>query len=152
MCVSRTITLTFILLKLWPFFNLEFKVKVCVQAGVQAHIFHTTYTTAFKLGTVLQHHILSSRANNHNSYFHFAKSMALFSSTIRRICRAITVTCASASTLQLWLRFCMQGLFSLTTYAIAFKLQTLIGGHQVTLQVKTDNLLQNLTELCPFLD
>jgi len=46
----------------------------------------------------------------------------------------------------------MQGLFSLTTYAIAFKLQTLIGGHQVTLQVKTDNLLHNLTELCPFLD
>jgi len=37
-CVPRTITLTFILLKLWPFLNLEFKVKVCMQA-------HNLYTT-----------------------------------------------------------------------------------------------------------
>ena len=53
--------------------------------------------------------------------------------------RAITVTCASALAfaLQLWLKFCMQGCFSQTTYAIALKLHTLIGHHQMTLQDKS---------------
>ena len=59
--------------------------------------------------------------------------------------RAITVTCAVASALalQLWLKFCMQGFFLQTTYAIALKLYTLIGHHQMTLQDKSQYSLSD---------
>jgi len=76
--MPRTITLTFIFIKLWPFFDLEFQVKVCVQATVQTHNFNTTYTTALKLGTVVHQHVPSVYAKNHNSNFHFDQIMAVF--------------------------------------------------------------------------
>ena len=72
-----------------------------------------------------------------------AVTPGIFSLTIRRIWRAITVTCASASALQLWLKFCMEGFFSQTTDAIALKLPTLIGHHQMTLQDKSQNSISD---------
>ena len=44
----------------------------------------------------------------------------------------------------------MQGFFLHTTYAIALKLQLLIGHHQMTLKDKSLNSYQILTQLCPF--
>ena len=46
----------------------------------------------------------------------------------------------------------MQGFFSQTTDTIAFKLHTLFGHHQITLQEGPKKLYQNLTQLGPFLD
>ncbi len=48
-CMPRTITLTSILFDLWPFFDLEFLVKVCVQASY----LHTSCTIAL---TLVHHH------------------------------------------------------------------------------------------------
>jgi hypothetical protein len=55
-CIPITIHPTFILIKLWPLFNLEFKVKLCVKAVLKLYNLHTTYATAFKMCS-LYHHI-----------------------------------------------------------------------------------------------
>ena len=55
----------------------------------------------------------------------------------------------SASALQLWLKFCMQGFFSKTANAIALKLHTLIGHHQMTLQDKAQYSLSDFDTIMP---
>lgn len=78
--MPRTITLTSIFIKSWPFFNLEFKVIVCVQASTSLKISYYLYITALKLCTVVHHHIPSVYAKNLISIFHFDQIMSLLTS------------------------------------------------------------------------